>query len=1020
VTKKSSALPVVDVDQVFPVLTTEGVSRGAAASGTGDQAPAVTAAIRDVLGWRPRAKDAKAFGAALDASFDLKEVEGHVEATYHPRGYAIQADLGGVSGGQASLYARARSARQDITRLLESLQPLRPDANLDDCNSYRALVGDTVRRVVDELGRLGGPRVALVDAAFTMLTGFTLPGNVSQGVSPKYPSGRTVASALVPAPTVPLAVPQVDDPDAVAGQLGALRERFGLIDDNVNKVEHETMRTAFWTLVGHVTSLQDSWQQQRGSFGIGGGRGFLGTDLVVINQLLAAAAEQVDEVEAVLDSTLISAAERQTIWLDQRGGLTLDGYLSWLRTFLTEDGPRILIDTGRDGLTTSFTPTALALLTTLRTKLVAAVIPCGSLSCGGSSGCRCGHQNVVTCLPIGCCPTFPPGMYAARTRIALSGLCGLLQRLESAAAGIGRFSQVVLFDVVIEPITDLDLHGVVSDSSVTPPTSDYRRVEFRGLHLRPSYLPAFVIASAAVAGKPLSDVVLPVHASASADTDSTIGFFHAGSLPAKLGQLTKDGAIVLAASQVPVTIVDGETGRPVLAPPVLSWPTMQPARRSSVATGPDSWGSDADLVQDQRWVPQSTRTDDVPTQDECEPASDCVEPCGCTCGSTCSEGCLVMNGCLGKCGCQCSGGLDWQRAYRLNQTPEFANFARQALAALPDLPLTPDQAEELRAFLSPLAKDPTTAASARKKLDEVRKLIIETIGSDFNGPIDVFNDEQSPLPETDLPRSEPLPSGEDVADSRTLPYPASGISQRPQVQAEGAMSFDMHPAPLQSPVEVCCRPETRCDKNPGIDDGDNPPCRSTLSLDARAEADRLKRLEEDALVEADRLKILVTEAYAEADRLQRIERDAQAAAAQCHDAAGCCDAARCYDRASAMCRPPSCCCRYPSRPPDRCGCNSDSTETERCADQAPAAAGLESGPDTEAVHVRDLEIVNRLEQILVSKAAEMVRAAEVARATEVVAAPTSKTPVVAKSATPRAKRAPAPSRAQRRSAGSGD
>jgi hypothetical protein len=751
VTKKSSALPVVDVDQVFPVLTTEGVSRGAAASGTGDQAPAVTAAIRDVLGWRPRAKDAKAFGAALDASFDLKEVEGHVEATYHPRGYAIQADLGGVSGGQASLYARARSARQDITRLLESLQPLRPDANLDDCNSYRALVGDTVRRVVDELGRLGGPRVALVDAAFTMLTGFTLPGNVSQGVSPKYPSGRTVASALVPAPTVPLAVPQVDDPDAVAGQLGALRERFGLIDDNVNKVEHETMRTAFWTLVGHVTSLQDSWQQQRGSFGIGGGRGFLGTDLVVINQLLAAAAEQVDEVEAVLDSTLISAAERQTIWLDQRGGLTLDGYLSWLRTFLTEDGPRILIDTGRDGLTTSFTPTALALLTTLRTKLVAAVIPCGSLSCGGSSGCRCGHQNVVTCLPIGCCPTFPPGMYAARTRIALSGLCGLLQRLESAAAGIGRFSQVVLFDVVIEPITDLDLHGVVFDSSVTPPTSDYRRVEFRGLHLRPSYLPAFVIASAAVAGKPLSDVVLPVHASASADSDSTIGFFHAGSLPAKLGQLTKDGAIVLAASQVPVTIVDGETGRPVLAPPVLSWPTMQPARTTGTGTGPDTWAGNPELVQDQRWVPQSVRVDDV-SDDECETPTDCVEPCGCTCEPACPGECGGDQGCQGSCGCGCSADTaqGWFVPSRVVAMASVRNKAQDLAPLIDDLAMAPEHKERLRAQLAVFAVDHEKVAAAVAAHDAYLTAVREGMADDGEPPPDDVPAAGEPRDDSDL------------------------------------------------------------------------------------------------------------------------------------------------------------------------------------------------------------------------------------------------------------------------------
>ena len=85
-------------------------------------------ALRDVLGWRPRAQDTSAFTAALTASFQLSEVEGHIVATYSPRGFAMQADLGAVSGGQASLYSRAVSARTQMLTLLDGLTPLRPDA----------------------------------------------------------------------------------------------------------------------------------------------------------------------------------------------------------------------------------------------------------------------------------------------------------------------------------------------------------------------------------------------------------------------------------------------------------------------------------------------------------------------------------------------------------------------------------------------------------------------------------------------------------------------------------------------------------------------------------------------------------------------------------------------------------------------------------------------------------------------------------------------------------------------------
>ena len=169
--KKQPGLPVVEVDQAFPLMTTDGVSRPATSTGVaGDQGQTVTAAIRDVLGWRPRVQDPKAFTAALSASFQLLTVEDHVVARYVPRGVAVQADLGGVTGGQASLYLRAKAAHEQITRMLDSLQPLRTDADPQDCEAYRGLVRDSVRRIVMELGREGGPRVPLVDSAFSVLT----------------------------------------------------------------------------------------------------------------------------------------------------------------------------------------------------------------------------------------------------------------------------------------------------------------------------------------------------------------------------------------------------------------------------------------------------------------------------------------------------------------------------------------------------------------------------------------------------------------------------------------------------------------------------------------------------------------------------------------------------------------------------------------------------------------------------------------------------------------------------------
>ena len=146
----------------------------------------------------------------------------------------------------------------------------------------------------------------------TQTPGAVLP--ISPPVAPTFGAHRPGSSAPCRLPTAEI------DPDSVPGQLGALRDRFGLDDDHVNTVDEEKQRTSFWTLVELVTDLQRSWDLRRLDFTLGAGNGFLGTDLVQISRLLAAASEQVDEFEAVLDSVLVSGAERQTVVLDRGTG----------------------------------------------------------------------------------------------------------------------------------------------------------------------------------------------------------------------------------------------------------------------------------------------------------------------------------------------------------------------------------------------------------------------------------------------------------------------------------------------------------------------------------------------------------------------------------------------------------------------------------------------------------------------------------------------------------------------------
>jgi hypothetical protein len=417
-----SPIPVIDVDQAFPPPTSDG-RRGSSSSGGGDGSvtPAVEGALRDVLGWRPRAQDTSAFTAALTASFPLSELEGHVVATYSPRGFAMQADLGAVSGGQASLYNRAVSARTQMLTLLDGLTALRPDADTENCEAFRRLVRDAIITLVSEMGTPGGPRVAVVDAFLRQLL----------GVSP----------SKVPADT---------NADTVSGQLGALRVQFGFEAAFVNNADQEGIRTAFWTLVDLALDISRAWVSQRSQFTGKNQNGFLGTQLVLINQLLSAAAEQIDEVEAALDSVYVSAAERQTIRLRGAQGLTLDGLLSWTRSFVTDEGPRIARDAGRDGMRTSFTPTVLDIVAQITALLRAigrptvAVPPAFHAVVPSAPGAV--QIPLITLYPQ---TRMPPGMQAARTQISISALDSLLWRLAKIAMRTSGYSDVVLFDAVV-------------------------------------------------------------------------------------------------------------------------------------------------------------------------------------------------------------------------------------------------------------------------------------------------------------------------------------------------------------------------------------------------------------------------------------------------------------------------------------------------------------------------------------------------------------------------------------------
>lgn len=322
----------------FPVLTEEvnfpgGLGQVGTSSGTAPLGQKVNIALREILGWRPRANDPRGFLASLNQSFEVKEVEGHLYWTWRPRTFAAEADLGAITGAQASIYTRARAALDQSLPLLDGLKPLRADHDLEDIDAARAIVRSSFTELVYELGIEGGPRLARVDGYF-----LDLLGPIAD------PKGTTILT----------------NPEEVGGQLALLRDEFGLVGEQVNTIDEEQNQTNFFILVDSINSLWLTWKTQRSFFDhSAGGKAFLGTQFVLLSRNLAVVNESVEETYFAMNSVFLGPAERQVTQVTLAGGevVFVGEVLDWVQRFATEEGPRLLREGGKDGVINAFRPT---------------------------------------------------------------------------------------------------------------------------------------------------------------------------------------------------------------------------------------------------------------------------------------------------------------------------------------------------------------------------------------------------------------------------------------------------------------------------------------------------------------------------------------------------------------------------------------------------------------------------------------------------------------------------------------
>jgi hypothetical protein len=398
----------------YPVLTeaitTAGppapAAGGSAAGGPGaGYGQTVDQVMRDVLGWRPSG-DVAGFQAALTGAFQLRQVEGHTEWSWQQRGYAVQADMGALTGAQASIYARAKNALDQMLPLLAGLTAINPALYPpQDLEAIRTVIAAELQELVNELALEGGPRIQRVDELFRLLT-----GESKRSLNP--------------------------DPDTIQGQLGLLRDRFGLTVAYVDTVDEERIVTNFRIVVEQVLTLQESWESDRRLLSVLDSNTSLGTLLIWLSRGLEAVCESVDDLTFALDSVFVDAAQRQVIQLDftnqstelpelplwkgntkpysfkgKQAPILLSDLLDWVVRACRDEGPRIVQDAGKDGVL-AFAP----VLNELRILIHA--------------------TRGFTRTPKGA--TLPDGMRTPRVRRALEVLAGQLDEAADLAALVRR------------------------------------------------------------------------------------------------------------------------------------------------------------------------------------------------------------------------------------------------------------------------------------------------------------------------------------------------------------------------------------------------------------------------------------------------------------------------------------------------------------------------------------------------------------------------------------------------------
>lgn len=318
----------------YPGFAPVSAEQGAGAGGapTSQLQQTVLQAIQGVLGRSFKQGDHRSFRAALEVSFEYKEVEGRPTYQWRPRAYPSKGatDIGGgISGAQYSLVSFAAGMYEKSLPLLNNLQSLIPGVDPENLEAAKAIYASVWGEFIGELSREGGPRAPRANALSTSL--FNKFSDASAG-------GHLIRLGAL------LGVIRVDRD----GRGVLSKGRLSFTRGNVVTTEEEGHLTNFIALSDYFFAVDMSWDNYRNNFF----QKDLGTGLLTLERQLSVLEESINEVYAAMDSVFVDQAERLAILIDFENykDVSVEDFLSWVASFASTEAPALIREGGKWGV----------------------------------------------------------------------------------------------------------------------------------------------------------------------------------------------------------------------------------------------------------------------------------------------------------------------------------------------------------------------------------------------------------------------------------------------------------------------------------------------------------------------------------------------------------------------------------------------------------------------------------------------------------------------------------------------